>query len=147
MQTLTYQILINASPNLVWEGLWKEENYRNWTSVFSEGSHYKTETLQKGSKIHFLNPDGHGMYSVINELIPNEFMEFKHLGIIKDFVEQPLSDEPMQWANSIENYSLKSENEHTLLTVHVDMVDEYVDYMNEKFPLALQKLKERIESR
>ncbi|MCX2679146.1 SRPBCC domain-containing protein [Galbibacter sp. EGI 63066] len=139
MKTLTFSIKINATPDKVWHCLWEPENYKTWTRIFSEGSYYKTDLFIEGSKIHFLTPEGHGMYSVIDKLDENSYMAFRHLGEIMDFKEQ--SVETATWTNAMETYELNPVKNGTKLTVNVDTVEEYVDHMNKLFPPALDELK------
>ena len=51
-----------------------------------------------------------------------------------------------KWANGLENYTFEENNGTTAITVDLDMVEEYVDYMNETYPKALDKLKEICEN-
>ena len=73
-------------------------------------------------------------------------MSFKHLGVVKDGVEDTTSDEVKQWAGAEENYSLKPVNGNTELTVQVDINDEWKDYFVTTFPKALDKVKELAEN-
>lgn len=144
MKKLVYNIQINASPEKVWNALWDLENYKKWTHVFCPGTYYKTNILVKGSSVHFLNESGSGMYSEVDEMIPNQLMSFRHIGEIEDFKEKPIKDQP--WSNAIEKYELLSNTEGTLLRVSADTVEEYIDYMNTNFPKALEELKKIAES-
>ena len=105
MQTKKYSVLINAPKEKVWKILWDDDTYREWTSVFSEGS-YAESDWQEGSKIRFLSREGSGMYSIIAKLEPNRFMSFRHDGEIKNGIEEPLNDESRKWAGTTENYTL-----------------------------------------
>lgn len=147
MQTLLFSTQIAASPEQVWKSLWESENYQAWTSVFCEGSHYKTDSFTEGSRIHLLAPNGEGMYSILDKIIENQFLAFRHLGVMKDFEEVPPNDETQAWENAIESYELKAEHNGTGLYVRVDTLPEYVNHMNQTFPRALAKLKEMAESR
>src|ERR1700741_5235174 len=104
MTKLNFTIDIHASAAKVWQGLWNDETYRKWTSVFHEGS-YAVSDWKEGSKIQFLSPEGSGMYSIIETNRPNEMMAFKHLGEVKNFEEQPPNKETESWAGSKEIYS------------------------------------------
>ena len=42
---------------------------------------------------------------------------------------------------SFEVYKLKEKEGKTTITAEIDCMSEYINYMNEKFPLALQELK------
>ena len=81
MKKLEFTIEINASKENVWDALWIDENYRNWTSVFHEGSHYESD-LAEGSEILFLGPEKSGMFAVIQKMVPFEKMYFLHQGEI-----------------------------------------------------------------
>ena len=142
MQTKTFTKSINAPKEKVWQALWNDENYRQWTSVFSEGSYAVTD-WQQGSKVHFLSADGGGMYSVIDRMVPSEVMSFKHQGEIKEGVEQPLNE---AWAGASETYTLTQQNSHTLLTVTLEMLESDAAYFDTIFPTALQKVAEIAES-
>ncbi len=146
MKKLRFSARINASTEKVWDLLWSDVTYRQWTSVFSEGSHAVTD-WKEGSKVLFLGPEGEGMYSTIARKIPNEFMSFKHLGVVKNGKESPLDDETKKWSGAMENYTLKETKESTELSVEIDVTEEMLDYFNETFPKALDKLKALAESR
>ena len=109
METKQFKRTIAAPPEKVWSTLWDDATYREWTSVFAEGSRAETD-WKKGSKVLFLDGKGSGMVSTILENKPNEFMSFKHLGIVKDGVEDTTSAETEEWANAVESYTLKGVN-------------------------------------
>ena len=71
LQKVNFSSLIKASKDKVWNALWDDENYKKWTSVFSEGSHAISD-WKEGSKILFLDSNGSGMYSIIAEKVPGE---------------------------------------------------------------------------
>lgn len=144
METKEFKISINAPKEKVWDVLWNDSSYRAWTSVFAEGSHAETD-WKKGSKVLFLDNKGRGMVSVIAEKIPNEFMSFKHLGEVKDGVEDIISERVSQWAGALENYSLNTVNGKTELTVDMNITDEFIDYFLNTWPKALDKVKELAE--
>ena len=78
MEKLKFNTTINAPREKVWNALWDEDNYRKWTTVFSEGSTVETD-WKKGSKVLFTDGKGSGMVSEIADNIPNEYMSFRHL--------------------------------------------------------------------
>ena len=144
METKEFKISINASKERVWDILWNDSTYRAWTSVFAEGSHAESD-WQKGSKILFLDGKGAGMVSQIVEKIPNEFMSFKHLGEVKDGVQDTSSDKVSEWAGAVENYTLNSVNGKTELKVYMNIADEFMEYFLKTWPKALDKVKELAE--
>lgn len=139
-----FKTSIDASREKVWDILWKDETYRQWTTAFSEGSRAETD-WKKGSKVLFLDGTGQGMASTIADNKPNEFMSIKHLGVVKDGVEDYDSPEVKAWAGALENYTLKTVNGKTELTVEMDITEEYEKMFAEMWPKALKKVKELAE--
>lgn len=144
MEKQEFKISIDAPREKVWNVLWADDTYREWTSPFSSGSHAETD-WKKGSKVLFLDGKGMGMVSTIAENIPNEYMSFEHRGVVKDGVEDTESEEVKKWAGAHENYTLKNVSGKTELVVDMDINDEYKDMFTEIFPKALQKVKELSE--
>jgi hypothetical protein len=50
-----------------------------------------------------------------------------------------------KWANGFENYTFSESNRTTTVTVDLDTTDDFIAYMNEAYPKALDKLKELFE--
>ena len=144
MEKIRFTTIINAPREKVWSVLWTDESYRAWTAVFSAGSQAITD-WKKGSKVLFTDGKGSGMVSRIDDLVPNEFMSFQHLGELKDGVEDTTSERVQQWAGGRENYTLKSIGDTTELITELDMVAEFKDYFMNTFPKALAKVKELSE--
>jgi hypothetical protein len=144
---MEFTITINAPKEKLWNTLWNDATYREWTSAFSEGSRAETD-WKKGSKVLFLDKKNMGMVSTIAENIPNEFMSIKHLGIYKDGIEDTDSEEARKWAGSFENYALRHVNGETELLVTMggaEIPKEFEDYFANTWPVALKKLKELAE--
>ncbi len=97
MEKLNFSIKIKAPREKVWSTLLDDKTYRIWTSVFAEGSHAVTD-WKEGNKALFLDGKGQGMVSTIAKNIPNEFLSIRHLGMVKDGVEDTESDEVKAWA-------------------------------------------------
>jgi uncharacterized protein YndB with AHSA1/START domain len=145
IEKLIFELEIYASPEIVWEKLWKDENYTIWTTPFCEGSYLKGD-LNQGNRVHFLSPSGEGMYSDVAFRIQKILMMFKHIGMVKDLEELPLDEEAETWTGSYENYRLNEIVNGTLLKVEVDTIADFKSYMEAKFPLALKRLKEICEN-
>jgi hypothetical protein len=147
MKKLEFKTNIQAPAEKVWNTLWDDKTYREWTSVFSEGSKAVSDWKQ-GSKILFVNEKNSGMVSYIEESRPYEYMSFRHMGMIKDGVEDLDSDETKKWAGAHENYTLHEVNGATELVVDLDtegMDQNFLDYFSDTWPKALKKLKEIAE--
>lgn len=144
MEKVEFKATINAPAEKVWNVLWDDQSYRQWTSVFAEGSRAETD-WKEGSKILFLDGKGQGMVSVIESKIDNEYMSFKHIGMVADGVEDTTSDKVKECAGSHENYTLRPSNGKTELVVDMDLSDEWKDYFQKTWPLAINKIKELAE--
>lgn len=140
MKKLQFTIEINASAKKVWEVLWEDENYRNWTSTFIRGSYYKGELLE-GNEILFLSPGEHGIFAVVEKMTPLKSMHFKHYGEVLDGVRQ----EKTYDENAIEQYDLTETAVGTTLTVTINTEEEYITYFTNSFPRALKAIKEIAE--
>jgi len=145
MLRLTFATTIPAPKEEVWRIMLADETYRQWTSAFEEGSYAVTD-WKEGSKALFLTPAGDGMVSRIVAHQPNEFLSIKHLGCVKNGVEETESAEGQGWAGALENYTLREVDGLSTLTVEIDVKDEYKDYFKESWPKALSRLKEISET-
>jgi len=145
MQKIHFSTSINAPREKVWNVLWNDNSYREWTSAFAEGSYAKTDNWKEGSKVLFLDPKGSGMVSTVAKNKQNEFMSFKHLGVVKEGIEDTESESVQGWAGAMENYSLTESSGATKLDVDMDITDDFKDYFLKTWPVALEKVKELAE--
>ena len=149
MQKLHFSTIVNAPKKKVWDTMFQDATYREWTNAFNpKGSWYEGDWNQ-GSKIRFLGPGENGqvsgMVSRIKENRPHEYVSIEHLGIIDNGKEDTTSDAVKQWTPAFENYTFKETNGGTEVLVDMDTVDEYKKMFEETWPKALQKLKELAE--
>ena len=145
MKTLRYSIVIRAPREAVWAAMLGQETYRVWTTPFGEGSYYEG-SWNTGDRIRFLGPNGDGgMTSVIAESRPPEFVSIRHLGIVKDGLEDTTSPAAAAWAPSFENYTFVDAAGATELTAEVETPPDFEAFMDEAWPKALAKLKEICE--
>ena len=140
MKKVKFSINIIATKEKVWDTLWNEATYRQWTSVFAADSHAVSD-WKEGSTIKFIDGKGDGMFSIIETKIPHQQMSFKHLGEVKNGVETT-SD----WAGAMENYFLTEINGNTELVMEMDMNEEFEKYFSETFPKAIELIKQISES-
>ena len=85
------------------------------------------------------------MSSMIVENRSPEYLSIKHLGIIKDGVEDTASPESRQWSSAFENYTFTEKENATELKVDLDVAPEWEDFMEAAWPKALVRLKEICE--
>lgn len=140
VKQLNFSVVINAPVQTVWQRMLSDVGYRNWTSAFCEGSYFKG-SWQQGETIRFLSPSGNGMVATIAVNEPLEFISIKHLGFIVGGKDDFSSDNVTSWAPAFENYYFHDTDGVTELRVEQDIAPEYEQYMQDTWPLALQKLK------
>ncbi|MEX0312918.1 MAG: hypothetical protein AB3N18_01975 [Allomuricauda sp.] len=138
---LQFSIDIKAEKAKIWKALWDENYYQDWVGVFFEGSYAITDNWKENSRVLFLVPDKSGIHSIIKKHVPNKTMSFKHIGNVLNGEVQPLDDEAKKWSGATETYTLTEEKNCTKLTVEIDVLDEHLDFMKDKFPKALEKVK------
>jgi hypothetical protein len=151
MKKLQYNVRINAPVNKVYDfmlGINNIATYEQWTSLFNPTSTYEGG-WNKGDKILFVGIDEKGekggMVSEIAENILNQFVSIRHYGLLKGDIEITEGPEVEKWANGFENYTFEENNGTTTVTVDLDTTEDFVEYMNQAYPKALEKLKEICE--
>lgn len=149
MQKLHFSILINAPREKVWNTMLNDATYRQWTEVFSKGSHF-IGSWDQGASIKFLAPNENGimdgMISRIKENRLHQYVSIEHLGIIQNGKEDTSSEAIKGWAGALENYTFKDKDGKTEVLVDIDMEDEHVKMFEDIWPKALEKLKEIAEA-
>ena len=140
MNTQHHQILIHAPREHVWRSTLFSPTYERWTSTFCEGSRFEG-SWDAGTTIRFCGPNGDGMLAEIAEHRPTEFVSIRHLGMIKNGVEDTGSEAVRAWAPCFENYTFTDEAGGTRVRVDVDVFGTYEDWMAQTWPKALLALK------
>lgn len=140
MKTITFTTEIHAPIEKVWEALWNEDAYTEWTKHFVPGSYYESD-WQIGGKTLFLGPDGNGMFATITKLEKPYEVIFLHQGEIWDGVEKESIA-----GGAYERYVLIESDGSTTLTVSVDVDDQYEEHMDEGFSKGLEEVKRIAEN-
>ena len=144
MKSLQFSTRINAHPKIVWDAMIGPDTYKVWTSEFANGCYFEG-SWDKGERIRFLAPGGCGMIAVIEENRPYEFISIKHLGEMKDGVEDTESEAVRAWAPAFENYTFTRDGASTELRIDMQSSPEWEEYMQKAWPKALAKLKDICE--
>jgi hypothetical protein len=97
--------------------------------------------------MRFLVPSGEGMVAEVAEHRPQEFLSLRHLGFVKDGVEDTESEMVKAWAPAFENYSLSYAGLSSHLAIDIDVTPEFEEYMTKVWPKALARLKQLCEDR
>jgi len=151
MKKLQFKISIHAPVTRIYDfmlGINSKSTYEQWTAMFNPTSTYEG-SWDKGNKMLFIGVDDKGkkggMVSRIAENIPNQFVSIQHYGLLKAGKEITEGPEVEKWTNGFENYTFVENNGITEVTVDLDTSEDFVDYMNQTYPKALEKLKEICE--
>ncbi len=149
MEKLHTEIFINAPREKVWNIMLSDKTYREWTKAFHEGSYFKGNWEEKGSKMLFIGPDEQGgemgMVSRIAETKKPEFVSVEHLGIYKNGVEDTTSEFAKKWSPAFENYTLKEKDGGTELHIDMDIDKENKEMFGKMWEEALKLLKNLAE--
>ncbi|WP_413998167.1 SRPBCC domain-containing protein [Flavobacterium sp. W1B] len=147
MKKLQFNVSINAPAKKVYDvmlGISNKTTYEQWTALFNPTSTYEG-SWDKGSKMLFIGVDEKGekggMVSEIVDNIPNHFVSIRHYGLVKANVEITEGPDVEKWANGFENYTFEENNGTTTVTVDLDTTEDFLDYMTQTYPKALDKLK------
>ncbi len=143
MKTLEFTIDIAAPRETVWNAMLAPDTYRDWTSAFMEGCYYEG-SWEQGARIRFLAPDGSGGSGMISEIAENrrfEFLSIRHLGFVKDGVEDTESPAVRSWAPSFENYTFEPLGSATRVRIDLDVTPDFEADMQAMWPKALARLK------
>jgi hypothetical protein len=151
MKKLQFKTSIQAPVHEVYDlmlGMSDKSTYEQWTALFNPTSTYDGN-WDKGSKIYFRGTDEKGekggMVSEIVDNVPDRFVSIRHYGLLKGNTEITEGAEVEKWANGFENYTFEENKGTTTVTVDLDTAEDFVDYMDQTYPRALEKLKEICE--
>lgn len=145
MKTLQFKTVIAAPAEKVWDTMIDRESYPKWTEPFCDGSYFEGSWSQ-GERIRFLAPSGGGMVAVIAENRPHELISIKHIGVVKDGVDDTTSDAVKSWAPAYEKYWFTAVPGGTEVTIEQDVDTGFEKFMTDAWPKALAELKTLCET-
>lgn len=138
METLQFSTEIKSSKEKVWNTLWDDKTFRDWASIIDEGTYMKGE-MKEENKVEFISSvSEYGVTSLIEKLIPNEFVLFRHSSDTKDSGEQ---EREKEWTGGKESYSLSEKDGVTTLTIEIDVPLEQEETFKDRQPKALERVK------
>lgn len=142
MKTLQFTKEIKAPAQKVWDTLWNETTYSQWTKAFSPdtGSSVQSD-WEVGGRTLFLDGKGNGMVSTIRTKNEPYDMVFEHLGEVIEGKEDTTSEKVKSWAGSLEEYHLSENNGSTTLKASVQTGEEWEEMMNNGFTKGLEEVK------
>ncbi len=146
MNKISKSIIINASPEVIWETITDPRKYQDWTYVFG-GNSYFEGGWNEGDAIHFLTKDEEGnLQGMVAEIAKSRypaFISIRHLGYMADDESADTANESLKsLAPAYENYTLDlMDDGQTKFTVDVDTQEEYMEMFEDAWPKALELVK------
>jgi uncharacterized protein YndB with AHSA1/START domain len=150
MQTLHFEIKINAPKAKVWNTMLQHETYEEWVGAGWPGSTYKGE-WKRGSRVKFFGKDesgadAGGTVAEIVDIKSHEYVLAKHVAaLLAGGNEDTDSDLAKGWIGTTENYYFTEEGGVTTLKVEIKTYPAWADMFQDGWPKALAKLKELCE--
>ena len=138
MQKMQFSIEIEAPREKVWQTLWGDKTFRDWGSIIDEGQ-YMVGEMAEGSEVQFISSEnGFGVTSVIEKLIPHEYVAFKQ---IADTMNSGKQEREKEWTGGTESYKLTENEGVTTLDVKIDAPPGQEETFKVRFPKALKRVK------
>ena len=134
---MQFSIEIEAPREKVWQTLWEDTTLRDWGNIIDEGLHMVGE-MAEGSEVQFISGSGYGVTSVIEKLIPHEYIAFKQ---VADTMDSGKQEREKEWTGGMESYELIEKNGITNLTVKIDVPPGQEEIFKDRFPKALERVK------
>ncbi len=138
MQNLQFSTTIKAPRETVWHILWDDKTFRDWAGIIDEGTYMKGE-LKEGNEVQYISSgNGYGVTSLVEKLIPNEFVLMRHQADTKDSGEALREKE---WTGGGESYTLTEHDGVTTLTFAADIPAGMEELFEDRIPKALERIK------
>mgnify|MGYP003392954758 CR=1 FL=1 len=138
MEKQQFSIEINASREKVWKTLFEDKTFRDWGNIIDEGQ-YMVGEMKEGNEMQFISGvNGYGVTSLVEKLVPNEFVLFRQMTDTQNSGEQ---EREKEWTGGSESYSLAENDGVTTLTVNIDVPPGLEEIFKDRFPKALERIK------
>lgn len=144
MKEMQFVVDIRATKDKVWDTLWRDETLRQWAGIIDPGT-YMTGVPQEGNEVQFISSEnGYGVTSLVEKLVPGEFLLLKHSA---DTQDTGIREREKEWTGGEESYVLTEKDGVTTLTITLGVPLELEEYFTVNYPKALERIKELAESR
>ncbi len=138
MKKQQFSVKIQASREKVWNTLWEDKTFREWATIIDEGT-YMVGEMKEGSEVQFISSSsGYGVTSLVEKLVPSEFVLFRHMVDTKD---NGAREREKDWTGGTESHSLVEEDGVTTLSVEFDVPTELEEIFKDRMPKALERVK------
>lgn len=142
MKELSFSTVINATRSKVWDTLWRDQTFRDWSGLIDPGT-YMVGDLKQGNEVQFISSEnGYGVTSFVEKCVEGEYLLLKHSA---DTQEVGASEREKEWTGGNESYTLAESDGTTTLTVAFDIPPTQEEYFTAHYPIALERIKELAE--
>lgn len=141
MKEMQFTTQISASKTKVWDTLWQDQTLREWAGIIDPGT-YMVGELKEGNEVQFISGNGYGVTSLVEKVVPGEFLLLRHSA---DTQEKGEKEREKEWTGGAESYLLEEKDGITTLTAKFDVPLELEEYFSVHYPKALEKVKELAE--
>jgi uncharacterized protein YndB with AHSA1/START domain len=149
MKKLTFKIEINATVEHVFDTMVDPIHLLEWMSVFSTDSSFEGK-WEKGESVIFkcFNEKGElcGLVCRIEEFIPNELIYIQPYGTLENGILFDKGEKVLGLDSTYEKYIFNQRENTTELIIEASAMDDYVQFFNETWPIALLKIKDICEN-
>lgn len=84
MKEMRFQVEINATKQKVWKTLWQDKTFRQWAGIIDPGT-YMLGELKENNEVQYISAEnGYGVTSLVEKVVPNEFLLLRHQADTKD---------------------------------------------------------------
>jgi uncharacterized protein YndB with AHSA1/START domain len=144
MNTLQYQIEINAPAEKVWNTMLNADTYQEWTAVSWPNSLYEGK-WEQGTTIKFIGPDGSGTLALLKTVEYADYLAAEHIAVLLPGGKEETGAPAKDWIGTEENYTFEAHGDATLLKIDMLTHPSWEKMFNDGWPPALAKLKEICE--
>lgn len=142
MQKMRFQVKISASRDRVWKTMWCDDTFRQWAGIIDPGTHMVGE-LVEGDQVQFISGNGYGVTSLVEKLVPEEFLLLRHS---VDTADNGLRVRGNEWSGGEESYRLTQTDGSTTLAAVFDVPLQQQEYFAVNYPKAFDRIKYLAES-
>ena len=141
MITLSFEKKIHAPAQKVWDILWGNETYNQWTKHFNPESSMQSDWKINGRTYFSDASKKNGMVATIIKMEEPKEVVFQHIGILKDGEEDVASDDAKSFAGALESYRLIEEDGVTTLIGSCETFPQYEEMMKSGFEKGFEEVK------
>ena len=139
------QININAPRAKVWAVLSTPALIWKWADVFGGTPSNFSCDLKEGGELRFWNEDGDGLVGRCLRCVPRAYIEFEYVAAVKHHKIAVLAGDWAEWKGLRNSLSMLVDGEETSLAARSESAESMRGFFAEKWPLALEKIKELAE--